>query len=156
MLDLAKGDGIDLAQVVAKTQRADGDPLDHALGTADVDVLADAERIVDQEEDARDDVANERLGAKADGDPDDARAGEQRADVDAERGDDDHPDDGYQGDKEELAHQRQQCLQSRQPGPCPLAFNQRVRVDRLLGHVPAAGGLDNAQRAEARISVTMI
>ena len=52
---------------------------------ADVDEVADPVLVLDDHEDARQVVLDERLRAEAEGDADDAGAGEQRADVDAEQ-----------------------------------------------------------------------
>ncbi len=65
------------------------------LALPPVDVLADAERIVGQVEDARDDVLYQRLAAERDRDAEHRGAGDQRRDVHAERFErDHHGDDG--------------------------------------------------------------
>ena len=143
-LDLAEGDRVDLSEVMAQPQRTDRDPLDGSLRRADVDVLADAEGVVDQEEDARDDVADQRLGAEADGDADDAGTGQQRADVDAERRDDDHADHDDEGDEEELADHRQQRLQPRQAAAVPSPSAMACPSSILVGGMPVDGRLDHA------------
>ena len=58
------------------------DALHRPLDRADVDVLALAEGVVDEEEHPRDDVLDQRLGAEAHRQADDARAGQQGRDVD--------------------------------------------------------------------------
>ena len=65
-----------------KRERADRDPLDRPLDRANVDVFAAAERVVEQEEHAGDDIAHEGLGAEPQRQTDDAGTGEQRPDVD--------------------------------------------------------------------------
>ena len=76
----------------------------------DVDVFANAEGVVDQEEDAGDNIAYQRLGAETDGNTDDAGTGQQRADVDAECGYDGHADNDDDGGEQELANHRQERL----------------------------------------------
>ena len=76
------------AAVVAQLDRTQAERFHRPLVVAALDVLADAEGIVDQEEHAADDVAHQGLRAEADGDADDPGAGDQRADLDAERGQD--------------------------------------------------------------------
>ena len=50
-----------------------------------LDVFADAERVLGEEEDAGDDVAHQRLRAEAERQADHAGARQQRRDLDAER-----------------------------------------------------------------------
>ena len=76
---------VQVAAMVAQLDRAQREALDRAADAAALDVLADPESIVEQEEDARDDVLDQRLRAEADGDADHAGAGDQRADLDAQR-----------------------------------------------------------------------
>ena len=83
--ELAERHGEERPAVVAQLHRAQAEDFDRALVAAALDVFADAERVVEQIEDAADDVLDQRLRAEADGDADDARAGDQRADLDAER-----------------------------------------------------------------------
>ena len=72
--------------MVAQLDRAQAEGLDRALVAAALDVLADPEGVVEQVEHAADDVLDQRLRAEADGDADDAGAGDQRPDLDAQRG----------------------------------------------------------------------
>ena len=58
--------------------------LHRALVAAALDVLADAERVVQHVEDARQHVLHQRLRAEADGDAEDAGAGDQRHDLHAQ------------------------------------------------------------------------
>ena len=83
--ELAERHGRQRAAMMAQLHGAQREALHRALVARRLDVLADPEGIVEQVEDARDDVLDERLGAEPDGDADDAGAGEQRADLDAER-----------------------------------------------------------------------
>ena len=66
--------------MVAQLDRAQREVLDRAADAAALDVLADPEGVVEQEEHARDDVLDQRLGAEADRDADHAGAGDQRPD----------------------------------------------------------------------------
>ena len=72
------------AAVVAQPDRAQAERLHRALVAAALDVLADAERVVQHVEDARQHVLHQRLRAEADGDAEDAGAGDQRHDLHAE------------------------------------------------------------------------
>jgi hypothetical protein len=67
------------APVMAQPQRADRDVLDGAADAAALDVLADPEGVVQQEEHSGDDVFHQRLGAKADREANHAGAGDQRS-----------------------------------------------------------------------------
>ena len=84
MGDLAEGNGMQRAPVMPEAERAHRNLLDRALDRTDIDVLADPKSIVHQEEQTRDDVAHQGLGAEADRDAHDAGTGEQGADIDAE------------------------------------------------------------------------
>ncbi len=75
---------MDRPGMVAKLQRANRQFFDRSDRVADDQVLSDPERVVDQEEDTGDHVPHQRLGAKTDRDADDAGAGQQRGDIDAE------------------------------------------------------------------------
>ncbi len=83
LLDLAEGDGVDLSALVAQLHRAQRNLLDRALQPPGVDIFADAEGVLEHEEDAGDDVAHQRLRTEGDGEAEDAEAGEQRANIDA-------------------------------------------------------------------------
>ena len=63
--------------------RAKAEGFDGPLVIAALDVLADPERVVEQIEHAGDDIANQRLRAKADRDTENARTSDQRSDLDA-------------------------------------------------------------------------
>ena len=83
LAELAERDGVDLAVLVAQPDGAQGEAFDRALGLAAIDVFADPEGIVGQVEDARHDVAHQRLAAERDREAEDRGAGDQRRDVDA-------------------------------------------------------------------------
>jgi hypothetical protein len=87
--------------------------LDGAADAAALDVLADSEGVVEQEEHTRDDVLDQRLGAKADRQADHAGAGEQRPDLDAERREHQHGHHHGERDHQELTEQGQQGLEAR-------------------------------------------
>ena len=54
------------------------------MAAADIDIVADGDGVLDQDEHAVDDVADELLRAEPDRDADNAGAGQKRRDVDAE------------------------------------------------------------------------
>jgi hypothetical protein len=60
---------------------ADRDPLDRAFDAGGLDVLAETEGVVEQEEQARHDVVHQRLRAGADGEAEHAQACDQGPDV---------------------------------------------------------------------------
>ena len=73
--DLAVPDVPDDAAAVTQPGDAQPDRLDRADGAhAGVDEVADAVLVLEDEEDPGQEVLHERLGAEAQGDPDDARA----------------------------------------------------------------------------------
>ena len=81
LLERAERHRMQVAAVVAQLDRAQREALDRAADAAALDVLADPEGIVEQEEDARDHVLDQRLRAEADRDADHAGAGDQRPDL---------------------------------------------------------------------------
>ena len=93
---LAVGHEVDVAVEVAQAGAAHRDAL-HGRGLAvHLDDVADRELVLGQDEDAGNDVPHHGLGAEAEGDPGDARAGEQRPHVPPE--DDEHVDQSAEGD----------------------------------------------------------
>src|SRR5690606_39321014 len=74
----------DWSSDVCSSDLTHGDALDHALVAAGLDVFADAEGVVREIEDARDDIAHQCLRAEAEGEAEDSGAGENGADVDAD------------------------------------------------------------------------
>ena len=100
---LAEGDRVQWAAMVAQLHRAHRDLLDHPLAGIGLDVLALAEGILEQEEQAGDHVLDQGLGAEADRETDHAGAREQRPDVDAERGQRGHHRDGDDRDEQKAA-----------------------------------------------------
>src|SRR5207245_10526605 len=92
--DLAEGDGVHAAGAVAQANGANRDRLDDAGVTlADVDDIADRQRVLDQHEKPGDDVLDQSLAAETDGEADDARPGQQRRNVDADLGENDERDE---------------------------------------------------------------
>ena len=143
---VAERHGVERPAVVAQLDRAQAEGFDRALVAAALDVLADAEGVVEQVEHAADDVLDQRLRAEADGDADHAGAGDQRSDLDAERRERHQRRHGDQGDEEDVAQDRQQRAQ---PRPAPrllgvrLARGLRLRelaVDHGLQHMPGEVG----------------
>ena len=113
----AEWHGVDRAAVVPQPDRTDAEAFDRAFVIAALDVLADPKRILQQEEDARDDVTHQGLRAKADGDPEDTEPGEQRPDIEPQSlqcGDGPGHDDN---DQDRMAQQRQQMSQAARPNP---------------------------------------
>src|SRR6185312_759101 len=101
---------------------ADRDRLDHArMSAADIDDVADRERVFKQDEEAGDDVLDQGLRAEADRDAGNARARKQRRDVDAELGKHDQADQDEKNDEYRSAQQRQQRAR-------PGAARQRLAV----------------------------
>jgi hypothetical protein len=83
--DLAERHRVHDAVLVAQPDRADGDRLDDAgVLLPDIDDVADRDLVLNQDEQAGDDVLDQGLAAEPDGHPDHARAGQQRRDVDAD------------------------------------------------------------------------
>ena len=82
--DLAVADVPDGAVDVAHPGDPEADGLDGADGLAEVDLVADAVLVLEDHEDAGQEVADQALGAEAERDADDAGAGDDRADVDAD------------------------------------------------------------------------
>src|SRR5215831_15507861 len=116
--------------MVPQPNRTDAETFDRALVTAALDVFANPKRVLQQEEDARDDVAHQGLRAKADGDPEDPKPGEQRPDIEPQylqRGD----GPSYH-DKDRMAQQRQQCPKSRDRARYGLVRFTRIDGSRHL------------------------
>ena len=84
-LDLAVRDGVDDAVEVAQRRPPQAEVLDRAGDAGDRDDVAPAELVLDEDQAAVQVVADEALGPEADGDADDAEAGDGRADVEPER-----------------------------------------------------------------------
>ena len=76
---------MDRARRRAQRQRTRVDALDVASDAGDLDVFVDPKGIVEEEEQAGDQVLDQGLRAEADGQAEDSRAGEHRTDIDAER-----------------------------------------------------------------------
>jgi hypothetical protein len=92
--DVAVGHVPDGAVDAAQPRGAQADGLDGAgRGGVEVDDVADAELVLDEDEDARQEVLDQRLGAEAQRDADDAGAGQQGRQVDAELAEDHQPGD---------------------------------------------------------------
>ena len=71
--------------MVPEPDGADRDRFDRSAQCPDLDIFADPEGVIDQEEDAGYDIADQRLRPEADGKADDTGTGQQRADIDAQR-----------------------------------------------------------------------
>ena len=111
--DRAVGDVPDHAVVVPDPGHAQADLLDGADGLAGVDDVTDAVLVLQDHEDAGEEVLDQALRAEADGDADDTRAGQDGSDVDAERGE--RRDDGEGEDDE-----RRDALEQPADGARPL------------------------------------
>ena len=139
--------------MVAQRERADRDPLHGALDRAHVDVFAAAERVVEQEEHARDDVAHQRLGAEPQGEADDASAGEQGPDVDVHGRQHREGGDSEHGCLERHAQGRQQGGEARGALAGIVAHGLHARVlgvqpavDREPGQLPDQVGQQQDER----------
>jgi hypothetical protein len=140
-LDLAVGQDVERTAVMAQEYRAHVDLFDHAFVLADLDVFAQPERVVHQEECARDDVAHERLRAEADRHADHAGASKQRQDVHSQRGQERHRGHHYDGDQDEKAKERQQRAHARCRNVCVhVALGRQTTVDRRLRDLPQEVG----------------
>ena len=91
--DLAVADVPDGALDVAEPGDPQADRLDGAAGLAEVDRVADAVLVLEDHEDAGQEVLDQALRAEAERDADDTGAGDQRADRVAELGDRGDPED---------------------------------------------------------------
>ena len=85
VVDGAVREDVHRAFAVAQHDRAQVDRLDQAADPVDRGDVADAHLVLEDQEEAADDVAHQRLGAEADREADDAGAGQHRRDVQAER-----------------------------------------------------------------------
>ena len=90
------GDDIEGAVAVAQAREAQGKVFDGAGKRGDFDHLADVVLVFEQDEDAVEDVFEERLRAQADADAENAGRREQRAYVDVEQLED--LDEGQKGE----------------------------------------------------------
>lgn len=79
------------------------DGFDGTLGLAGFDIIADAKGVVDKEKEPRDDVLDEILGSQTDGQPQDARPGKKRRDVNADRREENQTHNHQENDEDELA-----------------------------------------------------
>ena len=162
LVQRAERHGVQVAAMMAQLDRAQREALDGAARAAALDVLADAERIVEQEEHARDDVLDQGLRAEADRDADHAGAGDQRPDLDAERGERhqhrhhrQHREQHVAGDRQQRAHPRPAvhappaCVRRGALGVSQLAVDpgaqRHARADR-----PPAGSPRRAGAAQHR------
>ncbi|MCY1228514.1 hypothetical protein D9M72_408350 [compost metagenome] len=112
---------------MAQPQRTQRDALDRALELAGIDIFADAESVVGDEEDAGDDILHQRLRAEGKRQTQHAEARQQRRDVDAERRENDEAGDSKDGAEDEVADERQD---GRQPA---CLMNHRL-VLAVAGH----------------------
>ena len=97
--------------MMAQPDRAQAEQFHSALVAAALDVLADPEGVVEHVEDAREDVLDQGLRAEADGDAEDAGAGDQRHDLHAETRQDGQHRDHRDEHGERVAEDRQQRAQ---------------------------------------------
>ena len=104
----AEGDDVQAAVLRAQLDRTDRQLLDHARQAAHLDHVAHRQRILEQQEDAGDDVAHQRLGPEADGDTDDTGTGKQRGDVHAQLRERNHRHHDQEKDEQRLAQQRKE------------------------------------------------
>ena len=99
---------VDRALQVTKANGADRQVLDHAGMPADGHHVPDRDRILDEDEQPGDEVADQGLGPESDRETHHAGARQQRSDVDAEQGEDDQAAEHQQRDQDQAPQQRQQ------------------------------------------------
>ena len=92
---------MDDAVAVAQGGPPEREVLDRAAHAGDPDDVALRELVLDEDEDAVEEVLDEALGAEADGDADDPEARDRRPDVDAELAEDHDHGDRQDEDPEE-------------------------------------------------------
>src|SRR5262249_54429376 len=103
----AVGHVVERTVLVAERDGAEGDLLDRALGVAArLDIVADAEDVLDEIAGAAEEVFHQRLCTETDGDADDAGRGEERGDADAEGGERAHQRHGADHQPTDAAQQR--------------------------------------------------
>ena len=158
--ELAERHDVELAVLVAQLQiERTREALDRALDLAAVDILADAEGILGEEEDARHDVAHQRLAAERHGEAEHRGAGDQRRDVDAELGQhqqaaDDQDDGASHGPQQrhQGAQPRRRDLPSSSASPAAVGRRQRVGGDvaihAVLQEPPERVDRHHAERRE--------
>ena len=98
---------------MAQLHRADRDVFHPSAQVFHLDILAKPERIIKQEEHTRHNVAHKRLTAKAKGETNHASTGNQRADINAQRGQCDHGDHDDNNREGKVLKQRQQRFNPR-------------------------------------------
>ena len=76
--------------MVPQLDRTQAEGFDGAFVVARLDILAGSKRVVEQIEDAADDVLDDRLSAEADCNADNPRSRDKRSDLDAQRGERHH------------------------------------------------------------------
>jgi len=94
--------------------------LDGARGRPGIDDVTDAVLVLEDHEHAGQEVLDQVLRAEAEGDPDDAGAGHDRGEVEAELGQDHRTGDGGDGERDDAAQHRAERL-----GPLAAALGQQ-------------------------------
>ena len=123
--------------LIAQPDRAHRDRLDHALMIfADIDDVADRDLILEQDEEAGDDVLDQRLAAKPDRQTDNAGAGEQRRDVDADMRQDDQRGQDDDHAQHSRPQKRQQCAYAGPARRSPASIALEMPLDRAGGNLP--------------------
>ncbi len=148
--DLAVADVPDGAVDVAHP----GDPQAHRLdgpdGLAEVDLVAHAVLVLDDHEDAGEEVADQALGAEAERDADDAGAGDDRADVDPDLAEHHRPEDGHDDAADDALEQAAHGLGALDPaagGGDVLGVRRACRAERAQRHPVDARGEHPVLRA---------
>ena len=151
--------GIDVQGPVEVPQDHDAErhPLDHAALARRLDDVADRELVLDQHEEAGDDVLHQALGPERHGEAEDAGAGQDRADVDEQvegeqhgDGDDDHPAHA----PEQLGDGLAAALRSvvTESSPSSTAVSMRRAASRTSRSANQASSQMPSTRAPLRIS----
>ena len=136
--DLLAGEG-------ANPGRLEADILDIAVDLAEADAVAPAEGLVEDDRKGGEQVGEDALGCKADGDAADAEARDQAGDVDAQIGEDEYDRDRKQGDRDQHPYDPDRGAQ-----PAMLVVHAGAVLDEAEDQLPAPdrrleGGGDHEQ-----------
>src|SRR5690606_22547157 len=127
-VDHAKGQRMHVALQVAQEHGAHRHAFHDSRMTGDQDHIPHGNRILDEDEDASDDVLDQGLGTKADGQAHDARARQQGRDVHADFGKDDQSHHHHEHDPQRVLGERQERSQALTAPLCRSALNRRLDV----------------------------
>src|SRR6185295_5426112 len=109
---LAERNGKDGSAMMPESHRSQAERLYRTFVAATLDVFADAEGVVQHVEDAADDILDQRLRTEANGNAEDAGAGDQRRNLHAEPGEDGEYSNRRDESRQRVAEDRQQRAKS--------------------------------------------